>query len=58
MEGKDSPWTLESLTIISRMRSLNTLTTTSTGIWPKNAGVMRQECEQTWTRVRVKYYNY
>ena len=28
------------------------------GLRAKIYGVIRRECEQTWTRVRVKYYNY
>jgi len=32
MEGEDSPWTLERVTIISRMGSLSALIATSTAI--------------------------
>ena len=38
MKGKNSPWTLESLTIISRTESLSASTTTSMEIWPRNIG--------------------
>ena len=37
MENEDNQWTLGSLTIISRMESLNASTATSMAIWQKNA---------------------
>ena len=38
MEGENSPWTLESPIIISRMESQSTLTATSMAIWSRNIG--------------------
>jgi len=36
MEGKDSPWTLERVTTISRMKNLSVSITISIAIWQKN----------------------
>jgi len=41
-EGKDSPWTLERVTTISRTGSLSASIATSMAIWQKNADPRRK----------------
>jgi len=42
MEDEDNQWTLESPTIISKMRSPSASTATSTATWQKNADQKRR----------------
>ena len=42
MESEDSPWTLESLTTISRMESQSTLIVINMDIWQRNADTKRR----------------
>ena len=46
MEGKNSPWTLESPTTISRMESQNALTVTSIAIQPRNVGRRKRKKQE------------